>query len=492
MLKGKIFRESNVGLWPALLKASCLLLGITILGVGAKGIGTVKVEKAQVFFSKSGSSSHTLHYSNIIQDFKVKELEETLKKVRGAVRRRATESYSTQPLHNNETRSGHFMEDPTVYNSEKVAHRVEYRLNALLSRVSRLFELFEPVNDLIEDFALMNPKETADMTFKHRHRHARKLVERRETSEWARIRPEWIYPLRAKRFEPITIVIALVSPVIAASVVTIFTAVELDKLRAKPQKADTVAKLGLMALKEIFNSQVELIRLTSEVVNALDNAWGIIDTIQHVLLVCDVAEKQVGVMESAMQAAMGGHVSVAAFTELNYARVALKINRDAKAAGLEPVARHLSDYLQMETSFVAGQEGFSTLVHVPLIDMKLALTIWEHHILPILLSHGLYLNLGPADYTHLAVTQDLGLYRAMTRAEFKRAVGWGILPLRPRARRDEGTKIGSSAATMEGPCTVLVRALREAIRAGQGNMPDDDRGDRISHENGVAEFVRVV
>jgi hypothetical protein len=109
---------------------------------------------------------------------------------------------------------------------------------------------------------------------------------------------------------------------------------------------------------------------------------------------------------------------VAAFTELNYARVALKINRDAKAAGLEPVVRHLWDYLQMETLFVAGQEGFSTMIHVLLIDMKSALTIWEHHILPIPLSHELYLNLGPAEYTHLAVTQDLELYRAMTRAEY--------------------------------------------------------------------------
>jgi hypothetical protein len=63
------------------------------------------------------------------------------------------------------------MEDPTLYNNQKVAHRVEYRLNALLSRVSRLFQLFEPVNYLVEDFALKNPKETADLTLQHRHRH---------------------------------------------------------------------------------------------------------------------------------------------------------------------------------------------------------------------------------------------------------------------------------------------------------------------------------
>jgi hypothetical protein len=155
-------------------------------------------------------------------------------------------------------------------------------------------------------------------------------------------------PAPGERFEPMTIVIALLSAVIAASVATIFKAVELDRLRAKQQKADTVAKLVLMASKEISNSQVELIRLTAEVTNALDAAWGSIDTINHVLLVCDLADKQVGVMESAMQAAMGGHVSVAAFTELNYARVVLKINRDARAVGLDPVARHLSDYLQME------------------------------------------------------------------------------------------------------------------------------------------------
>jgi hypothetical protein len=61
-----------------------------------------------------------------------------------------------------------------------------------------------------------------------------------------------VYPLRAKRFEPITVMIAIVTAVVAASVVTIFTAVELDRLNTKQQKADTVPKLGLMAVEGNF------------------------------------------------------------------------------------------------------------------------------------------------------------------------------------------------------------------------------------------------
>jgi hypothetical protein len=127
---------------------------------------------------------------NIKQDFHVKGLEDTIKEVRAAVRRRALQVHFVQPLHNNDSRSGHFMEDPTLLNNQKVAHRVEYRLNALLSRVSRFFELFEPVNDHVEEFARKNPKETADLVFQHRHRHRRHLVQLHETSKWARIHPQ--------------------------------------------------------------------------------------------------------------------------------------------------------------------------------------------------------------------------------------------------------------------------------------------------------------
>jgi hypothetical protein len=72
---------------------------------------------------------------------------------------KVTTLHFLQPLHNNESRSGHFIEDPTLDNRKKVAHRVDYRLNGLLSRVSRLFELFEPVDEHIEEFALKNKEE---------------------------------------------------------------------------------------------------------------------------------------------------------------------------------------------------------------------------------------------------------------------------------------------------------------------------------------------
>jgi hypothetical protein len=132
--------------------------------------------------------------------------------------------------------------------------------------------------------------------------------------------------------------VAIVTAIIAASIVTIFSTVELENLKAKQQKADIVAKLGLMASKEISNLQTELIRMTSEVVRSLEKYWSNIDTIQHVLVVCDVVDRQVNVIEYVMQAAMGGHVSVASFTEMHYARVAMQISREARDAGLEPVA----------------------------------------------------------------------------------------------------------------------------------------------------------
>jgi hypothetical protein len=138
----------------------------------------VKFEEAHVFFSKSGSSSHTLHYSNIKQDFEVRALYETIEKVRMAEQTKALTLHFVQPLHNNELQSGNF-----------IAHRVEYCLNGLLSRVTRLFELFEPVDKRIEAFSLKNKEEGADFIFQGGHRLRRQIVVSHETSIWARIHP---------------------------------------------------------------------------------------------------------------------------------------------------------------------------------------------------------------------------------------------------------------------------------------------------------------
>jgi hypothetical protein len=84
-----------------------------------------------------------------------------------------------RPLHNNDTRSGQLMEDPTMNTNERVAHRLEDRLSALLPRVGGLFQLFRPINEAIKHFG------------------------KRETTVWARTRPGWIDPPRAKRFAPV-------------------------------------------------------------------------------------------------------------------------------------------------------------------------------------------------------------------------------------------------------------------------------------------------
>jgi hypothetical protein len=98
-----------------------------------------------------------------------------IEKVWTAVQAKALTVHFVKPLHDNESQSGHFMEDPTLDNRQKVAHRVEYCLNALLSSVKRLFKLFETVSEHVEDFALKNQEETANLVFHRRLRH--KLVE---------------------------------------------------------------------------------------------------------------------------------------------------------------------------------------------------------------------------------------------------------------------------------------------------------------------------
>jgi hypothetical protein len=96
----------------------------------------------------------------------------------------------------------------------------------------------------------------------------------------------------------------------------------------------------------------------------------------------------------------------------------MKAEHDARQAGLIPVSKHFSDYLQYPASFIQSKTGFAVMVHAPLIDPYSAMTLYMHHTLPFPLWDHLYLHLGPNDYTHLAVSADGKFFRTMTLAQF--------------------------------------------------------------------------
>jgi hypothetical protein len=280
--------------------------------------------------------------------------------------------------------------------------------------------------------------------------------------------------------------VAIVTAIISVIIVTIFTAVELEKLKAKQQKVDIVAKLGLMASKEISNSQTELIRLTSEVIGSLEKYWSNTDTIQHVLLVCDVADQQVTVMESVMQAAMGGHVSVAAFTEMHYARLAMKISREAKDAALLGLLAN-GNVIFGGTKRIQHTGACATNRH----------EISAHDLGAPHPAHSATGRFVPEHRTGgVHAHRGHGRPRAVQgndegRVQHLPPLG-GILPLRPRPRCYKGTKDRRNTTSMEGSSTVPVRPLCEAIRAGSSNMHDHHWREGRSDENGGPRRVRII
>jgi hypothetical protein len=139
---------------------------------------------------------------------------------------------------------------------------------------------------------------------------------------------------------------------------------------------------------------------------------------EHVNLLITAVDRCMEVITSAFQCAMDQKISVLSFTELHFARTAMKMERNARQAGLIPVSKHFSDYLQYPASFIQSKTGITVMVHVPLIDPDSAMTLYMHHTLPIPLRDHLYLYLGPSNYTHLSVSADGKFFRTMTLAQF--------------------------------------------------------------------------
>lgn len=402
----------------------------------------VKIEQSAIFFSKEGTSSHTLHYSTILLDYDLVALKTNLVRVRTAVRNTAAKMGARLPLNNyKEHVTGHHLEDPTLPDNEKVAHRIEYALSGSLMRLAKLSALFRPIKDVVENHAIDHPKEARDFFFGtapaadpmtqvsipgRRHRRGLPTGDdyRRSpttlTTHWT----EQLYAgglhidPRTKRFVVTLVTIAIIAASVATTVGGVYLAAEIHRIKQKQERLDYLSSLHIKATKAIGNSEEELNRLTQEVVGVLDRYWTSMDTIGHVQLVVDVVDRRLTVIEAAYEAAMQQKVAVTSFTELHFARTAMKVERDARQAGLQPVTKYFSDYLQFAASFIKTNKGFAVMVHVPLIDPDSVLTIYAHHALPIPLNDDLYLHLGPMAFSHIAVSQDGKLFRSMTLAEY--------------------------------------------------------------------------
>jgi hypothetical protein len=216
------------------------------------------------------------------------------------------------------------------------------------------------------------------------------------------------------------IAIAALVAVLAATIGGVYLAKELERQKRREELYAGISALTLDGVAQLSSTQEELNRITEEVIKLLGSDIRTWYTIEHVNLLITAVNRRMEIIMSAFQCAMDQKISVLSFTELHFARTAMKVERNARQAGLIPVSKHFSDYLQYPASFIQSKTGFTVMVHVPLIDPDSARTLYMHHTLRIPLRDHLYLHLGPSDYTHLAVSAEGKFFRTMTLAQFNR------------------------------------------------------------------------
>jgi hypothetical protein len=200
----------------------------------------------------------------------------------------------------------------------------------------------------------------------------------------------------------------------AATINGVYLAEELEQQKRRKELYAVISALTLYGVAQLTSTQEELNRITQEVIKLLGSDIRTWYTSEHVNLLITPVDRRMEVFTSALQCGMDQKISVLSFTELHFARTAMSV----EPAGLIPVSKHFSDYLQYPACFIQSKTGFTVMVHVPLINPDSAMTLYMHHTFPIPLQDHLYLHLGPSDYTHHALSADGKFFRTMTLAQF--------------------------------------------------------------------------
>ena len=112
------------------------------------------------------------------------------------------------------------------------------------------------------------------------------------------------------------------------------------------------------------------------------------------------------------------------FLNTTQVRISLdKLFLSAASQSLEPVSRHLSAFLQFETSFLLIKGKIHVYVHVPLINRKLLLDLMRFNNAPTQVSSTLTLQFAPTDNV-LAIGQD-GLHTTLTQEDVAQYTKYG-------------------------------------------------------------------
>lgn len=267
----------------------------------------------------------------------------------------------------------------TIHTSNYLQYHAtfQHRLDLAKLRLTNIMAMFKPVQELQQQHT--------------------------QEQQWQRIKTRLHKP-RSKRF--VFVAIALAAAGIAA---TAFGALAANEIRQNNQRIKDIAtaeQQNIAADQRVAYTQEHLAQLVNDVLPLLET--------RRIRTLCDDIEQEVSRIGDVFDAAVDGRLSRQALDNINLPATVSILDRQARDLGMRQLASHLSDYLQMETQWLATDKGFDLQLMVPIFASEGALTIYRFAKLPIPLDHGYHLSLHSGDHDVIAINHARTQFRAMS------------------------------------------------------------------------------
>ena len=213
---------------------------------------------------------------------------------------------------------------------------------------------------------------------------------------------------RIRRFDPITgLVLLITAAVIAATAYGVYTAVELAQVKDNINTISAATLDDLVATKRLSHNQRDIAVLLDHLAELSSWTYGDIMQSRLAETIIALAEAEVAYLGDVLGHAAHGRLHPAMMDSLPLVDLARTIKRDAMGRGLIPIQRHFTDWLQMEASFIAGNNSgdFDVILHVPVYPPGMEMPVFRFIPMPVKLSDELLVTINtPFDF--IAVGKD--------------------------------------------------------------------------------------